>query len=197
MLVPGFSVDGVAPAMSVGRLAPPADIVVQPSIDAAVDAALVKAGIVTESVELKGWDVAARGFAIVIGYEAWRSSGHLLSIPGGVHPYVGERLAACENIDDATYAAGQAAQAEWTAEVLALLGRVGVLALPTLSDPPVLIADDVMMPNGLCYPFNVSGTPAISIPVGPNAGESLQLVAAPGGEELLLATAAVIERALA
>lgn len=189
MLVPGFSVEGVAAATHVGRLAAPPEEVVKPEFDAAVDRALAAAGLTTEPVALDGWATAARGFAIVIGYEAWQSAGFLLEIEGGVHEYVASRLGPCRNIDAESYASGLAAQDEWAAEVLALLEQVPVLALPTLSGPPVPVGPDANMHNGLTYPFNLSRTPAISIPVGPNPGESLQLVAAPGGEELLLQTA--------
>src|SRR6185369_8886432 len=40
LLEPGFSVDGVAPASRIGRLVMPSERVVDPRIDAAVDAAL-------------------------------------------------------------------------------------------------------------------------------------------------------------
>lgn len=196
MLVPGFSVDGVAPATTIGRLAAPPDVPVAPTFDAAVDRALALAGFAPEPVALDGWALSASAFAIMIGYEAWRSSGHLIAT-GKVQDYVAKRLGPCELITAQAYADGLRAKADWTAEVLSLLGRYPVLATPTLSHAPVPVSDEANMANGLSFPFNVAGTPAISIPIGSNPGESLQLIAAPGGEELLLATAAVVEKAVA
>jgi amidase len=143
-----------------------------------------------------GWDHSDRGFAVAIGYEAWQSDGDLMVIPGGVHDYVGKRIANCAAITEEQYSEANAELRLWRDEVLALLDRVAVLALPTLVGPPPGL-DAAFLDNSLTCPFNAAGTPAISIPMGSGPGESIQLVAAPGGEELLLATAAVIEAALA
>jgi amidase len=192
LLEPGFTVDGVAPASRIGRLPTSrADIAVQ----GAVDDALRVSGIPVDAVELTGWDRCYRGFGAVIGYEAWQADAHLMDIAGGVHDYVGSRLRQCSEITADAYADAQRDLAAWRDEVLALLERVPVLALPTLIGPPPLTSEP-FLDNSLTCPFNASGTPAISIPVGTGPGESLQLVAAPGGEELLLATAALIERAV-
>jgi Asp-tRNA(Asn)/Glu-tRNA(Gln) amidotransferase A subunit family amidase len=73
-----------------------------------------------------------------------------------------------------------------------------VLALPTVRffPPPLEEADDHRYTT-FTNPLNLAGVPALSLPV-PTAGPlpaGLQLVAAAGGEELLVATAAVIEAA--
>ncbi|MEY2417884.1 MAG: amidase [Actinomycetota bacterium] len=194
LLEPGFSLDGVAPATRIGRLSLPFDV--DARVDAAADAALRATGVMVEPVALDGWDGMGRGFANVIGYEAWQADGHLMDIPGGVHPYVGQRFEWCASITDAAYKQGLDDLARWHAEVDALLERFPVLALPTLTGPPPRV-DDQHLNNACTSPFNASASPAISIPVGTGAGESLQLVAAAGGEELLLATAAVVEHAVA
>jgi amidase len=196
LLEPGFSMAGVTPAARIGRLAMPSEREVEPHVDDAVDAALAASGIALESVSLSGWSYADRGFAAVIGYEAWQADGHLMHIPGGVHEYVASRFDWCASLTKDDYKTGLAAVALWRDEVLALLEHVPVLALPTLVGAPSRIAE-AHLNNALTAPFNSSGTPAVSIPVGTAPGQSLQLVAAPGGEELLLATAAVIEAAVA
>jgi amidase len=195
MLVPGFTTHGVEAATVVGRLQTPSDVVIDPAFDKAVDDALRDAEMNVEPVELNGWDRCGRSFAVVIGYEAWRSDEELLAIPGGVHDYVGERLRGCAHITDGAYNEGLSEKEQWTREVLALLQRVPVLALPTLDHTPVAVEAD-FLPNPLVFPFNLAGVPAISIPLPGGAGTSLQLVAAPGGEELLLATAARVEASL-
>src|SRR5205085_671637 len=110
MLVPGFSVDGVEPATVVGRLMTPPDVVIDPAFDKAVDDALRDAEMNVEPVELDGWDRCGRAFAVVIGYEAWRSDEELLAIPGGVHDYVGDRLRGCALITEDAYDEGRREQ---------------------------------------------------------------------------------------
>ncbi len=195
MLVPGFSVDGVAPATVIGRLATAPDVSVDPLFDKAVDDALRDAEMNIEPVELEGWDRCGRSFAIVIGFEAWQSDQELLAIPGGVHEYVGDRLRGCAGITEDAYKEGLSEQEQWTRELLALLARVPVIALPTLHEAPVPVGAD-FLPNPLVFPFNLAGVPAVSIPLPGGPGASLQLVAGPGGEELLLATAARVEASL-
>ena len=196
LLEPGFSVDGVTAAPLVGWLTTPPAVHIDEAMDAAVSRALRASGLAVEDVSLDAWDACAHAFAVVIGYEAWQSDKELMDVPGGVHDYVGNRLRGCASVTQEAYLDGRRAQEAWTARVGALLARVPVLALPTLEAPPPGL-DVGYLPNALVYPFNLAGVPAISIPVGPGAGESIQLVAAAGGEELLLATAAVIEAAVA
>ena len=194
MLVPGFSVDGVAPATVIGRLAL-THLPVDAAFEAAVDAALRDAEMNVEPVELDGWDTCGRAFAMVIGYEAWQSDERVMAIPGGVHDYVGDRLRGCSLITRDSYDEGLRGMEEWRREVLSLLERTPVIAMPTLDAPPPAVGSD-FLPNPLVFPWNLAGVPAISIPLPGGPGTSLQLVAAPGGEELLLATAARIEASL-
>jgi amidase len=195
MLVPGFSVDGVGPATRVGRLPAVGDVVIAPAMQAAVDDALRVAGLEVTDVELEGWDVCGRAFAGVIGYEAWQSDAELMEIPGGVNDYVGDRLRWCATITRETYDEALADMAAWRDQVAALLASVPLLALPTLEQAPVRVDDD-FLPNGLVFPWNLAGVPALSIPLPGGPGASLQLVAGHGGEELLLATGAAVEAAL-
>ncbi|MEY2467845.1 MAG: amidase [Actinomycetota bacterium] len=195
MLEPGFSVDGVAPETVVGRLATAPSVEVDPSFWAAVDDALRRGEMNVEPVELDGWDRCGRAFGGVIGYEAWQSDKELMDIPGGVNDYVGDRLRDCTAITKDVYDECRREMSSWRDELLALLDRVAVIALPTLAQPPVDI-DEPFLPNPLVFPFNLAGVPALSIPLPGGPGTSLQLVARPGGEEVLLATAARIEGSL-
>jgi Asp-tRNA(Asn)/Glu-tRNA(Gln) amidotransferase A subunit family amidase len=195
LLEPGFSIDRVAPATRIGWLTTPPTVRIDESMDSAVSQALRASGCAIEDVTLSCWDDCYRGFGTVIGYEAWQADAHLMGVPGGVHDYVGGRLRQCGEITADAYAQGLQDLATWRDEVLALLAHVPVLALPTLVGPPPEVSAP-FLDNSLTCPFNASGTPAVSIPVGSGPGESLQLVAAPGGEELLLATAGIIESAV-
>ncbi len=195
MLEPGFSVDGVGPATRVGWLAAAPDVHVADEINGAVSSALSRSGVTVEDVSLESWEMCGRAFANIIGFEAWQSDRELMEIPGGVHDYVGDRLRWCATITPEAYDTALAEMAAWRDEVLALLTSAPVLAMPTLDQPPVLV-DEPFLPNPLVFPWNLAGMPAITIPVGDGLGESVQLVAAHGSEELLLATAAVIEAAV-
>lgn len=190
MLEPGFSVDGVAPAAVIGRIALP--VPVDPALDEIVDDALRNAERNVEPVELEGWDRAGRAFAMVIGFEAWQSDKDLMEIPGGVHDYVGERLRQCSSITAEAYEEARNEQKVWTEEVERLLRRVPVLALPMLDAAPPPVGATFVQ-NSLAHPWNTAGLPAITVSLPGGPGAAIQLVGPRGGEELLLATAAVIE----
>jgi Asp-tRNA(Asn)/Glu-tRNA(Gln) amidotransferase A subunit family amidase len=73
---------------------------------------------------------------------------------------------------------------------------VDVLALPTLSGaPPSLDQAGRLTEIRYVAPFNVTGSPALSMPVATTDGHpaSLQLVGPARSEGLLLATATVVE----
>ena len=61
------------------------------------------------------------------------------------------------------------------------------------SPPPVGAA---FLQNSLAYPWNLAGLPALALSLPGKAGSAIQLVGPRGGEELLLATAALIERSV-
>jgi len=79
LLEPGFSVD-VTAAARVGRIRP-GRFVVDPVIDAAVDAALARCGVEVIDVELPGWDLAGRTSDVIIDAEAVISNRVLLADP--------------------------------------------------------------------------------------------------------------------
>jgi amidase len=88
------------------------------------------------------------------------------------------------------------------AEVDEALARVDALALPTLPDVPLTLAaaadaSAALRSSLLVRPFNLSGHPAITLPItveGLPAG--LQLVGRPRGDEALCALARVLAGAL-
>jgi Asp-tRNA(Asn)/Glu-tRNA(Gln) amidotransferase A subunit family amidase len=69
--------------------------------------------------------------------------------------------------------------------------------MPTLTgQPPELGADGVE--NIFCFPWNLSGSPALALPIAVprwSMPGSLQIVGSHGGEEMLCATAFVLEGA--
>ena len=115
---------------------------------------------------------------------------------GKVGADVAQRLVAASRTTSADVDAANAVRDAFTAEVDAALARFPVLALPTMADAPPSLdqaADTsrLVSMTSLVRPFNLSGHPAIAIPLPARSGfpVSLQLVAARGHDELLCAVA--------
>ena len=92
----------------------------------------------------------------------------------------------------------------FTEEVDRLLRSVHCLVLPTLPDLPITLDEaaagkSVIAMSSLIRPFNLSGHPALSLPV-PLAGSplkaGLQIVGRHGADEMVCALAAHLEAAL-
>lgn len=184
------AVDGVA----IGLLETDAD----DGIAAAVRTAVEASGLPVEPVVLNGMRAAFEAGLSVINFETWAACAALVET-GLVGEDVAIRLrnAARTTVEDVSRA--EAVRAAFTAEVDALLSRVAIIALPTMAGPPPLVADAgdtsrLVRMTTLVRPFNLSGHPAIAIPLAPvdGAPASLQLVAAKGADELLCAVAAHI-----
>ncbi|MGB8652457.1 MAG: amidase [Mycobacteriales bacterium] len=191
LLEPGFALG--TPAVTVGRFRPPA----ASGVDEAVDRALRAVG--TVDVALPSWEAASQACTVLLMQEAYATVGHLLA-GGRVGDDVANRLAAGGRRTTAELAGATAVRRAWLREVDLALSRVEVLALPTLRDSPAALTDpDRMYELRLTLPVNLAGLPAVALPVPRRDGlpASLQLVGRPGSEEVLLATAAVIEAGLA
>ncbi len=196
LLEPGFTVEGVEAATTVGRLRIAGT---EPELEAAVDAALAAAGLEVVEIELPGWDGAGMPFGVLLLSEAWTSDGHLVErAPERIGDEARARTELGRDIDPAQIPVARAAQAAWAAEVAAMFDRVSVIAMPTMFGPPPPLTEDGVV-NSLSYPWNVAGNPALALPI-PVAGwtlpGSLQLVGPHGGEELLCVTGAVVEAAV-
>lgn len=181
------SIEGVA----IGLLETDADA----GLTAAVHAAVEAAGLPVEPVELTGMRAAFEAGLSIINVETWTACAALVET-GLVGEDVAFRLrnAARTTLDEVARA--EEVRTAFTAEVDALLGRVAVIALPTMAGPPPLVAEAgdtsrLVRMTTLVRPFNLSGHPAIAIPLAPvdGAPASLQLVAAKGADELLCAVA--------
>ncbi|MBV8979797.1 MAG: amidase [Acidimicrobiia bacterium] len=202
LLEPGFQPASTA-ATVVGRIRTAG----HPDIEAAVDAALKAAEF--EVVEL-GWEMVEYGeqaFAPIYFDEIWKTDRDLVE----EHPdAVGEDIAQTIAIADAFRAAADEARRgldRWRQSLAALFERVQVLALPTLPIfPPRLdsLNADSLLPTAIEITkhvalFNPAGVPATAQPV-PVAGNglpaSLELVGPLDSEELLVTTAARVERAV-
>ena len=171
--------------------------VIDADLDRAVDAALARAEVEVIDVELDGLQAASVAFR-TIDREAWDSNQRLVEQhPDRISDGVRRRLLGCRDITDAQVATAREQQTWWTAQVEAVLGRAPVLALPTLAGKPVATGTRYQ-PNDLVLPFNVSGHPALALPIAVEGWQlpgSLQLVAGLGREDLLCGTGLVLEAA--
>lgn len=167
-----------------------------PVIHAALAGAAFRATI--EDVTLaRIADAQTAGLAI-IGRETAHAHAPLLG-SGLLGADVEARLQAAMQIDDSDIAEAENIRSLFRAEVDRLLETFDAIALPTLAGPPVRLHDAgnaaaAIPMTAHCRPFNLSGHPAIALPVGEVDGVpvSLQLVGRPGGDEALCALARAI-----
>lgn len=174
---------------------------VKTATDAAIDAMVRGKGeefFELEEAEFADFLAAADGGLKVIGRENWDAFGHLIET-GLVGRDVHDRLVMSSKINDVQLAEAEATRARFSAAVDSVLERAEALLLPALpcpvptlheaSDPAAAIP---ITTNG--RPFNLSGHPAIALPIGEidDRPVSLQLVGRKGGDEALCALARTI-----
>ncbi|QNH07471.1 amidase [Pseudomonas sp. B11D7D] len=166
-----------------------------PEVQAVVDAVLEASAFELYEAPLPGMPAAYDAGLAVINRETWNACGHLVD-SGLVGADVAGRLLAARDTRDEALADAERCRAAFTAEVDAALAQYPILALPTMPDYPALVADaaDTRAAIGMTAfvrPFNLTGHPALSIPFegASKLPVGLQLVAAKGADELLLAVA--------
>ncbi len=202
LLEPGFARVSTA-AVKVGRIATIAD----PAINAAIDAALLTAGFEVVTIEPAEFEALVNTLATLYFAEAWDADHHLLDTrPQGLGAEVTEILGLGPMFTPLA-AATRADADRLTASFCSLFERFEVLAMPTLPilpprlDDPGVGSTELTMQMAAFTPLaSVTGLPALALPV-PIAGgsfpASLQLIGPHRGEEILVATGAVVEHALA
>lgn len=188
---PSFGELPAAHAASIGLV----DVAALAEIREAVAEAVAASGLPVAPVQFEHFDAAYQAGLAVINAETWAACGQLVET-GKVGPDVAQRLINASRTTQADVDAANQVRAAFSAEVDAALERFSVLALPTMADAPPSLdqaADTSRLVNmtSLVRPFNLSGHPAIAIPLPARSGfpVSLQLVAAKGCDELLCAVA--------
>ncbi|MFJ3056826.1 amidase family protein [Herbaspirillum sp. NPDC087042] len=139
----------------------------------------------------------------LINRETHAAFGHLLGL-GKLGADIEKRLSAAATTTDAAVAHAEEVRAAFSAEVDAALADADALLLPTLpSLPPTLEAirqgASVLTLSSLVRPFNLSGHPALSLPVaiaGSPLKAGLQLVGRKGEDERLCALGLHLEQRL-
>jgi len=166
----------------------------------AIEASLRRSGWHCETVSLRLLDDAFEAALTVINAETWAAFGHFTG-QGTLGGDVELRLGKARSSDASAVADAEQVRARFSAEVDHLLQRYDALALPTLpSLPPTVAAVRAGAPvidlTRFVRPFNLSGHPALSIPVpcpGLPLRCGLQLVGRQGDDERLCALAARLE----
>ena len=198
LLEPGFDPGPAVEGRTIGRVRPPAE----EWVDEAIDTALRAAGFEVVELPLPGWDATTEATAAVLGAEAWSTNeGLWRAHAGDLSPDVATRLELSSHITAAPIQAARAQARAWDAELQGAFSRVDVLALPTLATTPPELEDAHRLTEiRYVSPFNLAGVPAISLPVATRTARnrrvpaSIQLVAPAAGEEVLCATATLIEQ---
>ena len=138
---------------------------------------------------------AADGGLRVIARETWDAFGHLVAT-GLVGRDVHDRLLMSSKVTDEQLVDAEATRIRFTAAVDAVLCDAEALVLPAFPCPvPSLYeAADITAAIPIttnCRPFNLSGHPAIVVPIGEVDGRpvSMQLVGRKGDDEALCALA--------
>lgn len=170
-------------------------VAAQPAIEEALHQALSRAGIEAKPVILPSFDAVFTAGLTIIGAENWAAHGHIAESPQ-LGADVRTRLLAARAITPDAVRAAEACRLQFRAEVDALLLGFDALVLPTLPDVPLTLAAAgdaaaALETTRLVRPFNVSGHPALTLPLLTCAKlpAGLQLVARQGADAALCALA--------
>lgn len=200
LLEPGFQ-PAPGPAARIARLRIEG-VTADPRIESAVDEALVQAGIPVTSLDLNRWREALGATYSIMDAEAAVTNHWLLEEPARhrLGSQVRERLTEAAKVTREQAGAGRAFQHSWQQALAQLFQVADLLAMPTTITFAPPLAEATTVAHTRCTaPVNLAGLPALALPVpaAHSLPASLQLIGPPGSEELLLATGAVIEAAVA
>ncbi|ENX46285.1 hypothetical protein F886_01727 [Acinetobacter sp. NIPH 542] len=152
-----------------------------------------------EPVELRLFQAAYKVGMTLISYENWQAFSYLITT-GKLGTDIRQRLLASAQITSEEYAKAKEVQQAFRQEVDQLLTQFDALLLPTLPIIPPQISevnDPLKLLNltSLVRPFNVSGHPALTLPLETTEGlpVGLQLVAGQNQDEKLCAIACLFE----
>ncbi len=204
VIAPGFDAlqaHGAGRSFRIGLLD---DVQADPAILEAVASALRKSGISTQRVRLDGMSAAYQAGMQIISAETWAAFGSLTG-SGALQPDVEQRLLAASKVGRDDLLQAELVRHAFTVQVDAVLDAVDAIVLPTLPElPPTLAAVREGAPilglTSLVRPFNLSGHPALTLPVplpGIPIRAGLQIVGRKRDDETVCAIATRIERAIA
>jgi len=196
-MVPGFA---PAPAMTSAPRLIRVAVQAEDAVKAALDAAL--AGLASVPGDLPALEAAFGASLVIMGAENWAALGAYADHPG-MGEDVRARLKAGGLQTAETIAEAEGVRAALIAQIDALLDGADALVLPTLPIVPPTLAESgdaraVVPLTRLVRPFNLSGHPAITLPIRTAEGlpAGVQLVGRRGGDASLLSLAGYLARHL-
>ncbi|EIF31111.1 amidase, Asp-tRNAAsn/Glu-tRNAGln amidotransferase A subunit [Burkholderia sp. Ch1-1] len=171
---------------------------------AAVARAADTAGCTAHTLRIEGLAAAFDAGLTVINAETSHAFGHLVA-SGKIGSDLDARLRAAANTTAAQVDAAEQVRRQFTAAVDHALDNADVLILPTLPALPITLEEarsgkSVIAMSSLIRPFNLSGHPALSLPLpveGSPLKAGLQIIGRKGHDEQVCAIAARFEAALA
>ncbi|EOR06382.1 amidase [Acinetobacter genomosp. 15BJ] len=174
------------------------DVDADSTVIASIQHYLAQADLKPIHVTAESFEAAFDAGMQIINYENWQAYAELTET-GLLGADVNARLLKAAETTLAQVEQAEQVKVRFTAEIDALLDQYDVLILPTLPQFPPKVADaenTVAFLNltGLVRPFNLSGHPAISIPLQSSEGlpVGLQIVAKHNADEYLCAVAKYI-----
>ncbi|MCM2292407.1 amidase [Allorhizobium sp. BGMRC 0089] len=195
---PTFQAEGFEGSLRIGRFLP--DDGIEPRMAAAMMAVEADKGGVIEDLDLPRHDCAFEAAftagMTIIARETLIANAALMARPELLGDDVRKRLEGARNVTDAEMSAAEDVRVRFTADIDALLERFDVLLTPALPHPPPLLSEagepaKVLTLTRYLRPFNLSGHPAIVLPVATPDGlpSGIQLVAPKGADARLIAMA--------
>ncbi|MFU2330350.1 amidase [Pseudomonas sp. NFX98] len=198
VICPGFAVQGLPGA---GAKVAFLDVNCDPHLQACLGAAADRAGWRRGNLHLSEFEAAFAAGLTVINFENWAAFGHLTG-KGLIGADVETRLLAASRTSREELAQAEAVRTRFTQQVDAALEDFAVLLLPTLPTLPPTLSEAragskaVAGMTPLVRPFNLSGHPALTVPVELDCGGlkvGLQIVGRKGQDELVCAFGAQLQ----
>jgi amidase len=181
-----------------------ANVDAQADLLAAVARAPQRAGFTSRAIDLAGLADAFQAGLAIINAQTWAAFGHLVE-SGKLGADLEARLRAASSTTPDQVSAAERVRRSFTEAVDRALDSVDVIVMPTLPALPITLDDarrgvSVIAMSSLIRPFNLSGHPALSLPLpidGSPLKAGLQIVGRHGADEQVCAVAAAFEAALA
>ncbi len=178
------------------------DVDADPIVLTAFSTALNGLDIRIRQIRIDGLEQGHEAGLTIISAEMWSEFGHLVDWER-LGPDVRKRLKAASSISPQQVTSAEHVRALLTQTIDQALRSVDAIALPTLPGPPPRLDDAEALAKAvdltrLVRPFNLTGHPAITLPLAEAFGVpvGLQLVGRRGEDSKLCAVARMVERRL-